>query len=653
MERKSLNGSSAKSSDTLVITLRNDFPPLSFLSVEGQPAGLFVDMWRLWAEKTGRKIEFHCAAFQDTLDSFKKGTSDIYSALNYSEERSEWIAFSQPIYELSFCFFFSKKHGKALNISELNGQKVGVTRGTYLEEQLHKRYPDIEVVPFAANEDMIRAALEGKILAFLSTPASTSVMLRQMGLAVEFESSDEKFFTRTLHAGVLKHNKELSDEKFFTRTLHAGVLKHNKELLSLVDKGLDLISNQELAEIEQRWVPDPDKRYYGTPPNSPLEGGQREAMNRLTAAEEAWIRAHHTIKISVPAVFPPVMFLAEDKRFQGMVQDYLDLFSKRTGMHFNPFYAPLSELPELIQTRRTDIFPAFMGLQPNQFMDLTDSCFTISWVIVNRLDAPFLRDVKDLTGMKVAIVKDIPLYNHLKKDHPEIELYPADNPVTAMQSVSSGNADAFVGAFVVAGYVMQKYQIGNLKIAGQAENEDFLFKFAVRNDWPELISILNKVIRFTTPQEHDQIFHKWMPIRYEHTVAWQTVIKWVLWVGGILGMISGLMLFWNRKLAKEILQRKTVESALQDSEEQFRLVFEQSRDAVFWADPETGIIINCNAKAEEITERTREELIWMHQSRLHPSEQDGTEAFQHAVAQDIPNIEAEVISRTGKITPVL
>ncbi len=44
--------------DKLTVSLRNDLPPLSFLNVDGKPAGLFVDMWKLWAEKTGQKIGY-------------------------------------------------------------------------------------------------------------------------------------------------------------------------------------------------------------------------------------------------------------------------------------------------------------------------------------------------------------------------------------------------------------------------------------------------------------------------------------------------------------------------------------------------------------------------------------------------------------------
>ncbi|MFH0726746.1 MAG: transporter substrate-binding domain-containing protein [Pseudomonadota bacterium] len=632
MEGKSPNASAEKNTPPLVIALRNDSPPLTFLNVEGQPAGLFVDMWRLWAEKTGQKIEFQSAAFQDSLDSLKKGAADIHGLILYSEDRREWLSFSQPIYELNLYFFFRKQE-KIGRLGDLKGRKVGVIQGTNQEEQLRKRYPGIEVVPFASNEEMIRASLKGKILAFLSTPMAISIMLRQLGLPGEFASLDERFFTGTFHAGVLKNNKKLA---------------------SLIERGLNLISQQELAEIEQRWVSNPDHRYYHSPRSSSPAEGQKGRGIPLTPAEETWLKAHKTLKIGIPAVFPPLMFLGEDKSFQGIVRDYLDFFTKRTGIRFEPVYASLTELPELMQTRQTDLFPAFVDPLPNPFVDFTDTCFALPWVIVNRIADPFIRDVNDLSGMKVSVVKDIPLYNLLMKNHPGIDVYPFDTPVAAMKSVESGNTDAFAGAFVVAGYVMQKYRVSNLKIAGQTGYEDFSFKFAVRGDWPELVGILNKVIFSVPHAEQDRIFQKWMPVRYEHTVMWQTVIHWVLWVGGILGTLSGIMLFWNRKLAKEILQRQKVELALRDNEAQFRLVFEKGRDAVFWADAETGIIVKCNAKAEELSERPREELIGMHQLGLHPSDRDYREIFLQAVnTQPTPDIYGEVLGSSGKITPVL
>jgi len=60
------------------------------------------------------------------------------------------------------------------------------------------------------------------------------------------------------------------------------------------------------------------------------------------------------------------------------------------------------------------------------------------------------------------------------------------------------------------------------------------------------------------------------------------------------------------------------EKALKESEERFRTIVEGSPDAIFLADPETGIIIDANSRASELTARPHEEIIGMHQAQLHP-----------------------------------
>ncbi len=108
-------------------------------------------------------------------------------------------------------------------------------------------------------------------------------------------------------------------------------------------------------------------------------------------------------------------------------------------------------------------------------------------------------------------------------------------------------------------------------------------------------------------------------------------------------------------IVEDITVGKRATEALRESEEEYRLIFENARDAIFWGDIETGIIIKCNKAAEDLLEKTREEIIGSHQKTLHPTgKADYFERMfkKHIERKGSPGEEAEVITKSGKIKPV-
>lgn len=101
--------------------------------------------------------------------------------------------------------------------------------------------------------------------------------------------------------------------------------------------------------------------------------------------------------------------------------------------------------------------------------------------------------------------------------------------------------------------------------------------------------------------------------------------------------------------------RKRTEEALRESEEEFKLAFENAKDAIFWADPETGLITNCNKAAETLLEKKREEILGHKQTTLHPPQKAKyyTDLFKRHIAQKgAVDDEAEVITKSGEVKPV-
>jgi len=540
-EQKEFNQELEESEKPLVIALRNDLPPMFFLNIEEQPVGMYVDVWKLWSKKTGHAIRFNMAKWKDIPESLKNGSSDIIGLLLYSQDRTEWIGFSQALYDTSARIFYLTTMPEDIKINDLDGKRVGIINGIANEQDIRKGHPDIELIFFPTVEDLIYGVLDGNISAFINAPGSALTVLSRMGLSGNFQ---------------------VSDEVLFPKKLHAGVLKGNKELLALVDSGFDAISNKELADIEARWIPDPSKRYYTS--TDPI---------RLTIAEEKWIKHHKTVKVGLPDGFPPMMF-TDDNSFKGMIPEYLDVFNRKTGLRFELTLASLSELPEQIKNRQADIFPSFTDLEPTPFLNMTVPCFSLSWMIVNRTEGSFIADIRDLKGMTVSVVRDIPIYKRIINDYPDITIQTADTPYKGLKAVSSGKADAFIGALQVVGYMIQKHGIANLKIAGTTKYDDFQFMFATQGDSPALTTILNKTINSISQQEHDSIFHKWMPVRFEHSADWSMVIKLGVICGIFFIAILAISFFWNRRLIKQINERIWTENKLNVSLEKYRILFD-------------------------------------------------------------------------------
>jgi len=100
---------------------------------------------------------------------------------------------------------------------------------------------------------------------------------------------------------------------------------------------------------------------------------------------------------------------------------------------------------------------------------------------------------------------------------------------------------------------------------------------------------------------------------------------------------------------------ESTDAALRRSEELYRGLFDNAADAVFVADADSGVLVDVNRQAEELTGRRRDELVGMHQTGLHPEEQAGRyrEQFRSSVSAPGRVVrELEIVHRDGRRIPV-
>jgi len=232
IERRWVSGMPGEASDAIIIAISGNYAPFSTIGVDGKPGGYLVDLWREWGRQVGRDVEFRASKWLDTLGGIKSGEADIHSGLFRSHEREEWMAFSEPFYEIETAVYFKSGTTDAIPLDALSDVSVGAIRGSFQGEYLSRKYPGKQLVRYEDIDDLLTGLLLEEVEAAVAEVPEMTSALSRLGITGAAEQGDT----------------------LFTEDVHAAVLEGNDSLLALINRGLDAIPSDTLVAIHDRWM---------------------------------------------------------------------------------------------------------------------------------------------------------------------------------------------------------------------------------------------------------------------------------------------------------------------------------------------------------------------------------------------------------------
>ncbi len=223
--------SSAESPTHITVVHSASYVPYSYLNTNGEPEGILIDLWRLFAEKNNVEITFKLVNWSESLELIKQGEVDIHGGLTVSENREAYIYFADEILNIRTLLFVPITSDKS-ELAEFFDEPVGVIASTFDEDFIQTHFPQVHLVTYLNSEEMIDAAVRKEIHAFVADYPSGYYRLLLV------DELDRFHATSTL----------------YTESIHAAVAQGSDSLRDFVNAGFKKLTSAEIRTITDHWL---------------------------------------------------------------------------------------------------------------------------------------------------------------------------------------------------------------------------------------------------------------------------------------------------------------------------------------------------------------------------------------------------------------
>ncbi len=290
---------------------------------------------------------------------------------------------------------------------------------------------------------------------------------------------------------------------------------------------------------------------------------------QFTEEETRFISANPVIRVGIDAKFVPFEFITNEGKHGGITADVLALISERTGLQFT--YDPTLSWTETIQKTRErsiDLLAAVGYTQARaQYMTYLEPYLNFQRAIIVQKSNTTITTFEDLKNRQVAVQRDSSHEGFLLY-YPEISMRQYDTVEQALLAVNRGEEVAFVGNEATSIYLSRTLGLTELQFIPLAEGGMQDLHMAVRSDWLQLATILQKALDSIGEDEMAAILDQW--IRYESRSDLGPIIRLVGIIISILLLILGSSIFWISRLreavkAKDAAQKQAQQADLEKS----------------------------------------------------------------------------------------
>ena len=561
---------------TPIIKVHNEsnWPPFNF-NTKNVPKGFSIDYINLIASKVGLSIDYISGyTWNEYLEKLKNNEIDIMLNIAKTKDRENDFNFTSPYFQSIDTVFVKENKNNLKKLNDFNGKTLAVIKGFYEENLLKQYYPNIKLLSVDNSLDGLKKVVFNEADGFID----------------DFTVSNY-FITNNLISN-LKPAFEVNDERF-NLDLSMATNKQNEILRNILEKGKDLITEEELLNLKKKWINSNENKVF--------------TNISLTKEEKNYLKNKKVITMCVDPDWEPFEKLDKEGKHIGIAADLIQLISSKLEIEIKVI--PTKNWDESIilsKEKKCDIL-SFLNEtnKRKEWLNFTKPLLEDPNVIITRNEFETPKDLSFLNNGTIAIPTNTAMYELFEKDFPNLKIIPVETESEAFSLVENKKVDMTVRSLVIAAYTIKKENLFNLKIVAQPLKYKNILRIGVLKEDIILKDILNKAINEISKKEQEQIINNHVSIKIPDNSEYLSIFIYMLIAICIMIIV---ILLWNYQLRKKIVIEIEKNLVQQD------LMFQQNKKAELgnlignishqWRDSLTKIgYINLNIRARILTNK--------------------------------------------------
>lgn len=231
----------------------------------------------------------------------------------------------------------------------------------------------------------------------------------------------------------------------------------------------------------------------------------------LSAKEKRWIENHPDIHLGFGENFEPFVITNDKQELLGIYVDLIDELNLVLDMSMQIELAPWPDIVKSAKEQKVD------GLLGSSLQGANDRNQQLSLAITHFSAAAYTRantlfkidKWDDLVGLRIVYLEQQAISKRILRPYSESsDITPVASVNEAIKKLLEGKADVFVGSGS-DNYYINKNVIAGVQLA-YLDADTEAFGIAIRNDWPELVSIINKGIKTLGEEKINSFTAHWL-----------------------------------------------------------------------------------------------------------------------------------------------